>query len=1215
MVDDKQQGGRSHETDDPFINPIDAENRTKSENIDVKARIVLLDSEGDAVGDWDSNEEVPAVVLHFFFHNDPYENRIDVRIAHRRGKGSKKQAPAAENMFFRVYADQIRYLKKWLIVEVRHPIHSTFDPRELADSDSKTANPTEPVLTFTQVIVNLANDSEATTIPPFSQLRNMMFDESLESLLSEKRLWLAKLKMTSEGEGSRDTRRHGVGLFAKLKDYGTKTATMRSIQKIFNFDDEFYFIVKRDDFDQMINDWANPPIVLIPHTKIAERLFPKHVDEPFLQKGDHPVPSDLEGYFRERCESVFRDVQEYNMVIGWGAILDQRVEAQNNGNGCVFKGRIQVYSVNRDDEYLAIFDLQSSDEIETDAPERLQTGARFNVRWYIPDAPTLPPDAMMDLEDQTDLSPDPSVDRWSATIVSPASFCPVNCWTVILRRPSKETPSATQPRVITLPRDQTSFTEKNVESEDWDVISYQLHLSTKPYNRFLSVNRDLLVKPVKKLIMDTLLGTNPSLLPIRNVLAGIPQKHIQRVLDNIIVSDDFDLLLANVSAMHGPLYTVEGPAGTGKSHAMLALAMMDLGGANFKYPVHSQDFPENEWCSLFTNWHKSNQGETEPINMYNENTRRQVIIIVATNSVANDITIKATDMSRKIFPDSQARIIRVHAVHIEKQVVERAYFKITNQSSPDQSSKSAQDLGSGHAVQDHILIPPDERTILELKERYYEFLTRIRHGKITYEDHEFIQAEETYSRARREQAGISKPQVSARDESSGHNENPADEEMSECNEVDDMDAIVADLRAAAECVNELTQHYSLTRPDTVSSFEGVADPRLKEISTSLGAAMLGVAGKIPGSPWATPDLGPYHDFDAFWKDRQYKIEAEDEAAFQKACRRMKRDALGIAHIVIGTPAVITAPTILTCLHPSFVAIDEASMIRETDLHAAFAWFDPISFGLFGDSRQLGPHSSAGKDENPFYQQVQMSLLERMSTAGHMAAFLRHQRRMMRGIQRLSCDVFYSDKAMINAVSDPEDKARRLASWNMDQHEVNSNALILDVPWTTEECIGTSFANAGNRKVVLDLTRKLVRAGLSEPKDIVILVGYEAQWRLYIKDLHELSQTEPGVAWSSVRAFKIDAIQGNEADIVIFDYVRTGKQHGFMGAFRRLNVACSRGRFGFYLVASARTLKQWSDSATRLLLNYISVSNLGTRRLHWTHPLMSLPAMSIMSTSW
>jgi hypothetical protein len=1180
MADEKQQDGRAHENDNPFANPIDAENRGKVENISLKARIVLLDSEGDAVGDWDNNEEVPAVGLHFVFHNDSYENRIDVRIAYRRATGSKKRAPAAENMFFRVYADQIKYLKKWLIVEVRHPIHSTFDSEKLADSDSKTTSLTESVPTFTQVIANLANDSEATTIPPFSQLCSMMFDESLESLLLKRRLWLAKLKMTSEGEGSRDTRRHGVGLFAKLKDYGTKTATMRSIQKIFRFDDEFYFIVKRDNFDQMIDYWANPPIVLIPHTEIAERLFPTHVDEPFLQKDDHPMPSGLEGYFPERCESVFRDVQEYNMVVGWGTIFDQQVEAQINGNGFVFKGRIQVYSVARDDENLAIIDLQSSDEIDTDAPERLQMGARFDVRWDTPDA-FLSFDAMLALEDQRNT--DPSVDRWSATVVSPASFCPVNCWTVILRRPSKETLGATQPRVITLPRDQTSFTEKNVESEDWDAISYQLHLSTKLYDRFLSVNRDLVAKPVNKLIMDTLLGTNPGLLPIRNALAGIPQKHIQRVLDNIMVSNDFDLLLANVSAMHGPLYTVEGPAGTGKSHAMLALAMMDLGGANFKYPVHSQDFPEDEWCSLFTNWHKSNQGETEPINVYNENAKRQVVIMVATNSVANDMTIKATDMSRKIFPDSQARIIRVHAVHIEKQVVERAYFKFANQTSSDHSGKSFQGLGSDHAmqdpgsdetVQDHMLSPPDEHTVLEIKERYFEFLLRIRHGEITYEDHEFIQAEETYLRARREQAGISEPQVPACNDSSGHNENPADEEMSACNKVDDMDAIVANLRAAAECVNELTKHYSLTRPGIVSSFEGVSDPRLKEISTSLGAAMLGVAGKIPGSPWATPGLGPYHDFDAFWKDRQFRIKAEDEATFQKACRRMKRDALGIAHIVIGTPAVITDPTILTCLHPSFVAIDEASMIRETDLHAAFAWFDPISFGLFGDSRQLGPHSSAGKDKNPFYQQVQMSLLERMSTAGHMAAFLRHQRRMMRGIQRLSRDVFYSGKAMINAVSDPEDKALRLASWNMDQHKVNSNALLLDVSWTTEDRIGTSFANAGSRKVVLDLTRKLVCAGIFEPKDIVILVGYEAQWSYYIKDLHELARAEPSVAWSSVRASKIDAIQGNEADIVIFDYVRTGKQHGFMGDSRRLNVACSRGRIGFYLVASARTLKIW-----------------------------------------
>ncbi|KAJ5325316.1 uncharacterized protein N7506_008418 [Penicillium brevicompactum] len=286
--------------------------------------------------------------------------------------------------------------------------------------------------------------------------------------------------------------------------------------------------------------------------------------------------------------------------------------------------------------------------------------------------------------------------------------------------------------------------------------------------------------------------------------------------------------------------------------------------------------------------------------------------------------------------------------------------------------------------------------------------------------------------------------------------------------------------------------------------------------------MLGVAGKIPGSPWATLGLGPYLGFDSFWKYRE-GIQAEDEADFQADCRRMKRDALKTAHIVIGTPAGITDPSILTCLHPSFVAVDEASMIQC------------------------------------------------MSTAGFMATFFTHQRRMTGDIHSLSSDLFYGDKEMKSDAPDPDNKARSLALWNQEQHSVHSNALMLDIPWTSESCIGTSFENPGNREVVLGLVRKIVGDGLFEAKDIVVLVGYEAQWRQYVKDLRALAETDPSVPWGNVRATKIDAMQGNEANIIIFDYVRTAKQHEFMKSFRRLNVACSRGRFGFYLVASAASL--------------------------------------------
>lgn len=913
----------------------------------------------------------------------------------------------------------------------------------------------------------------------------MEFGESLESLLLKRRLWLVKLEMRSRDTKLSNTKRCGEGLFAKLKDYGTKNATMLVIQRIFKSDGEFYFVADALGLDKLLQTWLKvDSIIQLPPKEIAKRLFPGHVNKPFFRRGDHLDPIELARYFKKRCETVFRNVQEYNMVVGVGAILDQHAEARINGNGEDLKGKIQVYSVLQNDEFLAIINLQSSDQNNADVPERLRMGARFDVWFYDDEYPEDCPKLEI-LRDR-----DPGGDIWSATVVSPALCCPENCWTVILRRPRTATTISRfpQPNVIFLTRGQIGYTEKNVSSEEWDDIGYQIPLSTKLYDCFFRVNEDLVVKRANKLIMDTLLGTNPSLLPIRNALAGIPQDHIQRVQDSIIVSDDVDLLLTNLSAMHGPVYTFEGPAGTGKPHVMLALAMMDLGGADFKYPVHSRDYPKEEWSSLFN---ESNNRERKPINVYNGNSRRQVVILAATNSVADDLTIKATHMSRKIFPGLQTRIVRVHAEHIEKQVVEGAYFNTS-------SNRTVQVPGA------------DKETFA---------------GK--------------------------------------HNK------------VDDMNADVADLRIAAENLNELVQHYILTRSETVSSVKGVSDPRLKEVSTLLGAAMLGVARKILCSPWATSGLGPYREFDIFWKNRLSKPRPTNERAFQEACRQMKPDALGIAHIVIGTPAVITEPAILTCLHPSFIAVDEASMIRETDLHPIFSWFYPISFGLFGDSRQLGPHTSAGEDENPFHKQVEMSLLKRMSQAGHMATFLCHQRRMTYDIQLLSRNVFYSDRPMVNAAIDREDNGRHLALWNKEQYEIESNTVFLDVAWTAEEFCGKSFANEGNRKVVLDLARKiLINVSESEPhlrlKDIVILVGYQAQWSLYIKDLRRLAQTETKVEWNSVRALKIDSIQGNEADIVIFDYVRTEK-HGFMSDTRRLNVACSRGRFGFYLVASDRLL--------------------------------------------
>lgn len=79
--------------------------------------------------------------------------------------------------------------------------------------------------------------------------------------------------------------------------------------------------------------------------------------------------------------------------------------------------------------------------------------------------------------------------------------------------------------------------------------------------------------------------------------------------------------------------------------------------------------------SLFINWDKSSEGETGPINVYTEEARRQVVFMAATNSVTDSLIVKAVKMLQKIFVELQPHIIRVHATHIEKQVVESTYLQ------------------------------------------------------------------------------------------------------------------------------------------------------------------------------------------------------------------------------------------------------------------------------------------------------------------------------------------------------------------------------------------------------------------------------------------------------------------------------------------------------------------------------------------------------------
>ena len=92
-------------------------------------------------------------------------------------------------------------------------------------------------------------------------------------------------------------------------------------------------------------------------------------------------------------------------------------------------------------------------------------------------------------------------------------------------------------------------------------------------------------------------------------------------------------------------------------------------------------------------------------------------------------------------------------------------------------------------------------------------------------------------------------------------------------------------------------------------------------------------------------------------------------------------------------------------------------------------------------------------------------------------------------------------------------------------------------------------------------------------DIAIISPYAIQTKL----LKELTSQR----WSQLEISTIDAYQGSEKEVIILSAVRSNKEGrlGFLKDPQRMNVAITRAKKQFILIANAETLgreKQWAS---------------------------------------
>ncbi|KAJ5780761.1 hypothetical protein N7457_005921 [Penicillium paradoxum] len=316
--------------------------------------------------------------------------------------------------------------------------------------------------------------------------------------------------------------------------------------------------------------------------------------------------------------------------------------------------------------------------------------------------------------------------------------------------------------------------------------------------------------------------------------------------------------------------------------------------------------------------------------------------------------------------------------------------------------------------------------------------------------------------------------------------------------------------------------------------------------------------------------------------------------------RLLRAVLEMADVIVCTPSAAGHPTIVDAIKPAVVAVDEAAKWSEPEMWPILAHYYPAPILMAGDHCQLGPTVKSDWRSNPFYLQLRFSLFERLIEGANKSIMLQVQHRVHPDISTLVSQTFYKDK-LIDHDSTRTARAYFLRGFNRVRFGIESNLLFLDFSLSRTEMEGYSKKNVRHAMAAIAICKELLEMDRFAPKDIVILVPYEAQYQTTLKLLTEQHQKSRSLGLRDVSVKKIDSFQGGESPIVIFDLTVTTNL-GFLDDETRLNVALSRAKEGLYILGNMTAMRSAVRSPAfekryaplMKVLNYISGARLCAR---------------------
>ncbi|KAK2025187.1 hypothetical protein LX32DRAFT_597285 [Colletotrichum zoysiae] len=301
--------------------------------------------------------------------------------------------------------------------------------------------------------------------------------------------------------------------------------------------------------------------------------------------------------------------------------------------------------------------------------------------------------------------------------------------------------------------------------------------------------------------------------------------------------------------------------------------------------------------------------------------------------------------------------------------------------------------------------------------------------------------------------------------------------------------------------------------------------------------------------------------------------------------------------------------------PSILVVDEAGRIPEAQWWIPVSIFPDACVLTMGDTRQFRPLAmSVNEDRHRenfktrphhtdvldwrcvFGVQRTVSLLRRAESNSQILGNLSSNRRNRGDIANWAKKHIYPGEMRI-VYPLFEDRSAQIylhfMKWIFPQDGIDSNSVAVDVRYTESRKHNLSSVNPGNRNFVWWIVYMAFQYKLPNLRtkgqlgDIMIVTPYGAQHGGYKDEIIEME--ESGIIKSKIAIRTIDNAMSAEADLVIFDSVRTSGGIGFLEDQERMAVATTRARGGAITLCNSdnmKTKQERGDSLDNPFASYV-----------------------------